>query len=186
MTADGIVTELGLENLRASGILRMAGEIELMAEDEPAAEGFLRVAYERLERDKDWGHLASVAPLLGEALLAQGREQEAEGLLALALDWAIADDNEAQVFHDRARSKLAALRGETSAAEEFARRAVDRAEKGDELNARASALVRLADALELGERRDEESAALHDALLLYERKGNVVAAERVRRRLAHR
>jgi hypothetical protein len=45
------------------------------------------------------------------------------------------------------------------------------------------ALVRLADGLELRQRADEASAVLRDALLLYERKGNVVAAERVQRRL---
>lgn len=183
MTADRIVTELGLENLRSGGILRTAAEIELMAGDAPAAERFLREAYARLERDKHWGHLASVAPLLAEALLAQGREPEAETLLELTPGWTIEDDTEAQILLNRARSKLAALRGDAAAAEAFARRAVGRAEKGDELNAHAAALVRLADALELRE-SDEASAALRDALLLYERKGNVAAAERLRQRLA--
>ena len=44
-------------------------------------------------------------------------------------------------------------------------------------------IVRLAEALELGNRDDDASAALREALLLYERKGDVVGAERVRRRL---
>ena len=186
MTADRITVEFGLGHLRSGGILRMAGEIELIAGDAPAAERFFREAYAGLERDKDWGHLASVAPLLAEALLAQGREHEAQTLLELTRRWAIEDDSEAQILLDRARSKLAALRGDSAAAEAFARRAVERAEKGDEVNAHANALVRLADALELRERADEASAALREALLFYERKGNVVAAERVQRRLASR
>jgi class 3 adenylate cyclase/tetratricopeptide (TPR) repeat protein len=185
-TADKMAEELGLENLRAAGILRMAGEIELLAGDVLAAERFLRQAYEMLERSKDWGHLASNAPLLAEALLAQGRADEAEPLLELASRWTIEDDTDAQILLHRARSKLAGLKGDWAGAEALARRAVERAERSDELNARASALVRLAEALELCGRDDEASAALRDALLLYERKGNVVQAERVRQRIGTR
>jgi len=181
--AERIATEVGLENLRAAGILRMAGEIELMAGDLPAAERFLRESYQSLYHRKDWGHLASVAPLLAEVLLAQGQADEAETLVELASGWAIADDTEAHILVDRTRSKLAALEGDAAAAEVFARQAVERAEQDDDLNARARALVTLADALALGERTDEASAVLRDALSLYERKGNVVAAERVRRQI---
>jgi hypothetical protein len=183
MTADGIAAEVGLENLRAAGILRIACEIELMAGDASSAERFSRAAHEKLERDKDWGHLASVAPLLAEALLAQAREQEAEALLDQVAAWAIDDDAEAHIFLAGARSRLAALREDPVAAEAFARAAVERAETGDELNAHAGALVRLADALELAQRGDEAAAALRGALRLYERKENVVGAERVRQRL---
>jgi hypothetical protein len=63
-------------------------------------------------------------------------------------------------------------------------RSTDRAAQGDELNAHANALVDHADALELNARRDEATVALGGALLLYERKGNVVDAERVRQRLS--
>jgi predicted metal-dependent hydrolase len=182
-TADRIAEELGLEVLRAAGILRMAGEIEFLAGNLPAAERFLRKAHEMLERDKDWGHLVSNTPLLAEVLLAQGRADEAEPLLEAAAPWVIEDDNEAQILFHRARSKLAGHRGDATAAEGLARVAVERAGTGDEVNIHASALVCLADALELGERGEEASAVLQDALRLYERKGNVVAAERVRRRL---
>jgi hypothetical protein len=154
-----------------------------MAGDAPAAERFLREAYESLHLSNDWGHLASVAPLLAEALLAQGQEDEAETLLELTAGWVIDDDREGQILLAGARSKLAMLRGDAAGADAFARTAVEHSAKGDELNARASALVRLADALELGNRGDDASAALREALLLYERKGNVVGAEHVRQRL---
>ena len=97
LTADRIVVELGLETLRAAGILRMAGQIESMAGDAAAAEKLLRTAYDSLYRAKDWGHLASVAPLLAEALLAQGQQDEAEQLLELTSGCIIADDAEGQV-----------------------------------------------------------------------------------------
>jgi tetratricopeptide (TPR) repeat protein len=73
-----------------------------------------------------------------------------------------------------------ALTGDPAEAEALARRAVERAAQGDDLNAHADALVDLAEALELGTRRDAAAAALREALELYERKGNVVAAQRVR------
>jgi class 3 adenylate cyclase/tetratricopeptide (TPR) repeat protein len=182
-TAERIARELGLETLRAGGILRLAGQIELIAGDAPAAERFLREAYESLHRSKDWGHLSSVAPLLAEALLAQGLEDEAETLLELTSGWVIADDTEGHILLACARSKLAELRGDAEGAESFARAAVERSAMSDNGIERPSALLRLAEALELGNRGEDASAALHEALLAYERKGDVVGAERVRQRL---
>jgi tetratricopeptide (TPR) repeat protein len=182
-SSERIAADVGLENLRAAGILRMAGQIELMAGDAPTAERFLREAYDALHRSSDWGHLASVAPLLAEALLAQGREDEAETLLELTSGWLIEDDTEGQMLLAAARSKLAALRADPDAAEAFARAALERAAKSDELTVRAAALVRLAEALALGNRDEEASAALREALPLCEQKGDLVGAELVRRRL---
>ena len=181
--ADRTSRELGLEMARTAGVLRVAGEIELLAGDTAAAERAFREAYETLERGQDWGHLTSVAPLLALALLAQGRTEEAERPLELTSRWIIDDDTDAQISFLRARAKLAALNGDPTEAEALARRAVERAAAGDDLNFHAAALVDLAEALELGARPDEAAAALHEALRLYERKGNVVAAERVRQQL---
>jgi tetratricopeptide (TPR) repeat protein len=182
--ADTAAQELGLEMVRAAGVLRAAGEIELLAGDTAAAERAFREAYETLERGQDWGHLASVAPLLALALLAQGRTDEAERPLELTSRWILDDDSDAQITFLRARARLAALKGDPADAEALARRAVERATKGDDLNAHGAALVDLAEALQLRGRRDEATAALRDALGLYERKGNVVAAQHTRQRLA--
>jgi class 3 adenylate cyclase/tetratricopeptide (TPR) repeat protein len=182
--ADEASQELGLEMLRAASVLRATGEIELLAGDPQAAERAFREAYETLDRGQDWGHLASVAPLLALALLAQGRVDEAEAPLELTARWIIDDDTDAQISFFRARARRAALSGDSAEAETLARRAVERAAKGDDLNAHADALVDLAEALELGARHDEAAAALREAVGLYERKGNVVAAERVREQLA--
>jgi class 3 adenylate cyclase len=184
--ADAIARELGLEVMRASGVLRKAGEIELLAGDAATAERLLRESCETLERLKDWGHLTSVAPLLAQALLAQGRADEAEQTLDLTSRRIIEDDADAQILLHYARSKLAAMRGETGRAESLARGAVEYAAKGDDLNAHASALVALADALELNGNHEESSAALRDALALYERKGGLLGSEQVRERLSHR
>ena len=178
--ADTASRELGLEMLRASGVLRAAGEIELLAGDTAAAERAFREGYETLERGQDWGHLSSVAPLLALALLAEGRTDEAETPLELTSRWILEDDSDAQISFLRARAKLAGSRGDPAEAQALARRAVERAASGDDLNAHAAALVDHAEALELGGRQDEAAALLREALALYERKGNVVAAERVR------
>ena len=181
--ADTAAQELGLEMVRAAGVLRAAGEIELLAGDTVAAVRAFREAYETLERGQDWGHLASVAPLLALALLAQGRVDEAEPPLELTSRWIIDDDSDAQISFLRARARRAALTGDPAEAEALARRAVERAAEGDDLNAHAVALVDHAEALELGARHDEAAAALREALHLYERKGNVVASEHVRQLL---
>jgi tetratricopeptide (TPR) repeat protein len=179
--ADKTSRELGLEMTRAAGVLRVAGEIELLAGDMAAAERAFREAYETLERGQDWGHLASIAPLLALALLAQGRVEEARPPLELTSRWIIDDDSDAQISFLRARAKLAALTGDPAEAEALARRAVERAAKGDDLNAHAGALVDLAEALELAGQNDDAAAALREALELYQRKGNLVAAQRVGR-----
>jgi class 3 adenylate cyclase/predicted ATPase len=184
-TAEQLASELGLENLRAAGILRISGQIELLAGDATAAEAVLREAYDSLHRSSDWGHLASVAPILAETLLSQGKQDEAAGLLDLTADWAIDDDAEAQILLACARAKLAALRGDAAGAESSARAAVERAARGDELVLRATALIRLADALALDGRSDQMRDALQQALQLCDRKGDAVTAELVRRRLEH-
>jgi class 3 adenylate cyclase len=181
--ADTTSRELGLEMLRASGVLRAAGEIELLAGDTAAAERAFREGYETLERGQDWGHLASVAPLLALALLGEGRTDEAEAPLELTSRWILEDDSDAQISFLRARAKLAGARGDPAEAQALARRAVERAANGDDLNAHADALVDLAEALDVAARRDEAAAAQREALELYERKGNVVAAEHVRQLL---
>jgi hypothetical protein len=69
-------------------------------------------------------------------------------------------------------------------AERLAREGVELAERTDFVNHSADARVDLAIVLSRLRRTDDAQAALAEALRLYERKGNVVAAERVRAQLA--
>ena len=178
-TGDRIAEQFGLATVRA-GILRTAGEIELLAGHSMAAERFLLEAYATLEESGDWGHLASVAPLLALVLLAQGRTGDAARLLELAPRWIIEDDTDARplLFH-RAQAKLSTVTGDPARAEALARWAVKRAAEGDAPNDHADALAALADVLELNGRQAEATAAKRDAIKLYERKGNLVAAQRL-------
>jgi tetratricopeptide (TPR) repeat protein len=124
-----------------------------------------------------------VAPLLADALHAQGRGSEAAPLIELAAGWTLVDDTEAQMGLLRVRANLLALEGELEEAERLACEGLELASQTDYLNDHAKALADLADVLELAGRREEAAAALEQALELYERKGNLVMAERTRARL---
>jgi tetratricopeptide (TPR) repeat protein len=115
--------------------------------------------------------------------MAQGRADDAAELIEAGARWTIEDDVEAQILQLRARSRLAAHRGSNEEAEALARQASERAAQNDDLDVQATTLVELADALERLKRGEEAAATLEQALALFEQKGNVVMAERVRARL---
>jgi class 3 adenylate cyclase/tetratricopeptide (TPR) repeat protein len=178
-----IAEELGLQTLLAAGVLRSAGEIELLADDTAAAERLLGRGGEILEREHDWGHFTSLAGLHAEALIAQGRAEEALERIETAERRLLEDDTDAQIILLRARSQLAANQGSLEEAEAFARRANERAGRTDDLSLRGGVLADIAALHELSGRPEEARAALEQALALFEQKGNVVMAERVRERL---
>jgi class 3 adenylate cyclase/tetratricopeptide (TPR) repeat protein len=180
--AKKLAEELGL-GTAAEGALQGTGEIELLAGDLPAAERALRASCEILERRGDWGHFASVAPLLADALHAQGRGSEAAQTIELAVGWTLDDDIEAQMSLRRVRANLLAHQGDLKEAERLAREAVELGGRTDYLNGHANALTSLAEILELAGKREQAAAAMEQALALYDRKGNLVMAERTRQRL---
>ena len=81
------------------------------------------------------------------------------------------------------RAQVLARRGEHAEAEQLAREAVSLAEETDMLNFHGNALADLAEVYALAGRTEEAREQLEQALVLYERKGNLVAAARARRRL---
>ena len=183
--AKALAEELGLEVILASGVARQTGEVELLAGDAAAAERALRPACEALERMGDWGHLATIAPKLADALFIQGGDgEEALRLTELAERSATPGVADEDIGWRRVRAKLLARRGEIEAAERLAREATARAAVTDLLDDHAQALADLAEVLRLGERPEESASALGEALHLYEQKGNVAAAETLRSLLA--
>ena len=177
--------EGGSEVTSYSHVAIAAGMIELLADDAVAAEGELRPACERLEAMGELGYLASAAPQLLEALYRQGRFDEA---LALSDRWradrlTAAEDLDAQVGWRAMRAKLLAHAGHLAEAEALAREADALCAGTEDLELRARALADLADVLRLAGRPHESRVALEEAGQLHERKGNLPAAERVRRRL---
>jgi len=173
------VASLGLA-ITAAGIQAEAGEIALMLGDAAAAESAIRAAAEMIERIGNHGHYVTMAPRLADALVAQGRYDEADELVRKIVDWAMDDDLDPQIGWRRVRAKLLAHRGTTDEAESLARNAVALAAETDFLEALAVALEDLSEVLRLAGRTADAAAELEAALRLYEQKGNVLSGDRVR------
>ena len=77
-----------------------------------------------------------------------------------------------------------ASKGDFAAASDAAQEAVARAAAGDCVELKADAYRALAEVRQASGRKEDAEAALQDALRLYEEKGNLIAAERVRVALA--
>ena len=132
----------------------------------------------------DWGHLASVVPYLADALWLQRRGDEALPMIDLAARWTLADDMDAQIGWRRVRAKLVAQQGDLEEAERLALEATALVGRTDYLDLQGQALCDLAEVLALAGKRDQAAAALEHALERYERKGNLVSAQRAQTRLA--
>ena len=81
------------------------------------------------------------------------------------------------------RARVLARRGDHATAEELGREAVVLAEATDMLNYHANALADLGEIYVAAGRAGRGRSHLEQALALYERKGNLVAADRAGRRL---
>ena len=79
-----------------------------------------------------------------------------------------------------AEARLKAHRGEHDEALELARSVVEHEDRGDELNGRALMWLGLAEVQRASGRPQEAVEATAAALALYEQKGNIAAADRVR------
>jgi hypothetical protein len=183
--AKALAEELGLEVILASGVAHQAGYVELLAGDPAAAERALRPACEALEQMGDWGHFATLAPKLADALFIQGGDdEEALRLTELAERRATPGVADEDIGWRRVRAKLLARRGDLEEAERLSREATARAALTDLLDDHAQALSDLAEVVRIGGRRDESAKILGEAIHLYEQKGNAVAAATLRGLLA--
>jgi tetratricopeptide (TPR) repeat protein len=176
--SDAAIEELGLR--LSSAVSHHAAMVELLAGNPVAAERSLRRGYVALEEMGDRALLSTTAAFLGQALLAQGREQEAESLAELSAELAAGDDLITQVMWRGVRARALAERGRLEEAERLAQQAVTLAGRTDFMNHRADALVDLGVVLRQFRRPYDAQAVLGQALRLYEQKGNAVAAARVR------
>ena len=172
-----ILGELGQRYLAASAT-EAYGMVELLGGDPEAAESTLRHGYAELTRMGDVSALPTVAALLAEALVAAERYDDALVLSEDARRNTDAADLAAQVQWRVPQAKALAWRGRDKKALRVARDAVRLAGQTDFLNLHADALSALAEVHRMQGNRDEAAGALSQALLRYEKKGNVVAAAR--------
>jgi tetratricopeptide (TPR) repeat protein len=177
-----IAEELGFR-VWLAGFSLVAGDVEMLADDPAAAELELRRGYEALEGMGERGLLSRVAAELARALEAQGKHAEAERLAGVSEELSASADAAARISLAAVRAQILAREGRLAEAEQRAREAVGGAERTDDWNAQGRVLVDLADVLELAGRHEEAEPVLQQALEVFERKGNVVSAEKTRARL---
>jgi tetratricopeptide (TPR) repeat protein len=128
--------------------------------------------------------LSSTAGVLAQALYALDRLDEADDWVTRAAELGASDDAHVQMLWRQVKAKVLARRGEHAEAEGLACEAVAIGDGTDMLDMQGDAYADLAEVLVLGGRSDEAVAALTQALERFERKGNLVMAERTRKRLA--
>jgi tetratricopeptide (TPR) repeat protein len=182
-TSDGAFEELGM-TLSSAVSPTSAATVELLAGEPVAAEEGLRRSYEALEQMGERSLLSTTVAVLAQALLAQGRNEEADRFAELSKELTAPNDLITQVLWRGVRARTLAARGVIDEAEQLAREAVALADRSDFVNDRADAWVDLAIVLRQAGRGEEARTALAEGLRLYERKGNVVAADGAKAELA--
>jgi tetratricopeptide (TPR) repeat protein len=182
-SADAIAEEFGPKLYLAAGGMAL-WEIETLAGDPSAAERAVRPSCELLEELGEVGYRFVAVSQLAASLYVLGRLDEAEELTRAAQAFAPADDIASQMLWRQVRAQVLARRGERAEAERIAREAVSLAGETDMLNWHGNARADLAEIYALAGQAKDSRAQLEQALAFYERKGNVVAGAKVRRRLA--
>jgi tetratricopeptide (TPR) repeat protein len=154
--------------------------VEMLAGDFAAAERLLRSGHDTLEALGENSLRSTAAAALARAILAQGRYGEANRFTELSERIAEPNDLLTQIVWRGVRARIVTMLGRIELAESLAREAVALAAATDFVNFHADALMDLAEVLETGGRAAEAIVARQEALALYERKGNLVAAAQTR------
>jgi tetratricopeptide (TPR) repeat protein len=124
-------------------------------------------------------HLAGLYAMHGQ-VAAQGRHSEAEQFIRVSRQAGAAEDASAQMVWQGTWGRVLASRGRLAEAEKPARAALSLAEGTDLLNQHPDALLDLAEVHDAAGRAPEARAATCAALEMYERKGNLLAAQGAR------
>ena len=175
------------EELGAPTIMITTSQINaetLLLEGRPHdAEGVLREMHEAYEEMGETAFNSTICALLGHALCDQGRFDEAESFAKRSRELAAEDDFASQGDWRLVMARVLTHRGSFEEALAVADEAVAIMDATDYLDRQGGGHEARADVLAAAGRADNARAAYGEALDRYERKGNVVAAARVRARL---
>lgn len=174
-----ILKELVSARRPLGGVLRRIVDVELLAGDFEIAEERLR---EALEVNQDMGEhemVAQIAATLANVLHRRGGMDGAERFAVLSQNCAPSESVVAQTMWRCARARVASSRGRSEKAEELVREAVGLAPT-NMFTLKAHVHLTLGELLLHTGRQEEGKRAIGDAIGLFERKGNVVAAEQAR------
>ncbi len=183
--ARSLLEDLGLRMWMAGAFAQMSGWVEQLAGDAASAERCFRSGYRELEQLGEAGWLPTVAAHLAHALYQLREHDKAEQFTRISEERSNPDDVYSQVLWRVVRAKVLSAKGEHGEAERLAREAVGRTDGTDFLQLRGDAAAALAVVMEAVD-PGEAAAMAAEAVRLFEVKGNRVAAEQTRRRLAGR
>jgi tetratricopeptide (TPR) repeat protein len=169
---------LGLAATAEAGI-----EVELLAGDPAAAVAAGEEECALLEELGQLAMLSTVAGRLAQAYYECDRLEEADSWAGRGAELGASDDIVTQMFWRQVRAKVLARRSDHDQAERLAREAVALGDETEMLNFQAGVYADLAEVLSLAGRRREAAEAFEEALERYQRKENLVMAERTLARL---
>ena len=169
--------------LLLAGLTRVSAEVELLADDPAAAAELGTEACRLFAELGEKGYFSTAAGYLAQALYGVDRLEEAEAWAGRAAELGASDDATTGLLWRQVRAKVLARRGEHAEAEQLAHEAIAIGETTDFLNGQGDGYADLAEVLLLGGKRVDAAAALEQALERYQRKENLVSAERTRARL---
>jgi tetratricopeptide (TPR) repeat protein len=156
-------------------------DIEMLAGDFVAAEEWLRVAAERVHSLQHWWGIGfEIQGSIAIALCEQERFEEAARMTEV-MPSNVSDYAHPHVLWRRGRARALAALGAPDQALPIADEAVALAEQTENLNLRGDTLLDRAHILRTCEREHDAAEDVDAALALYERKGNLVMAERASR-----
>jgi class 3 adenylate cyclase/tetratricopeptide (TPR) repeat protein len=170
--------------INLAGAFRHSVDLELLAGDPAAAAEFGQESMRLFDEMGERSLASTTGGLLAQALYELQRLDEAETWALRSAELGASDDKLTQMLSGQVKAKILARRGEHAEAERLAREAVAIGEETDMLDRVAGAYADLGEVLALAGGADEAAAAFAAALGRYERKENLVMAERTRARLA--
>jgi tetratricopeptide (TPR) repeat protein len=188
--ARALVASVRAELADRGGGLRLAmafgssAYVEFLAGDFAAGVAFGEEECRLYEELGERSFQSTTAGVLAKVLSELDRLDEADEWAGRAAELGASDDVATQIFWREGRAKVLARRGDYDEADRLAREAVALADETDDLTTRGDAYTELAEVLHLADRTQEAAHTFQEALELFERKGNVAMADRVRERIA--
>jgi tetratricopeptide (TPR) repeat protein len=160
-----------------------AARLELLSGNPARAETISRKSCADLERRGLTAYLASELPGLAEALVAEGRLDEADAALQRAEAIVVPTDLDAHHGRTRARARLELARGDLAAAEASVKRSIEWVDQMQWPDTRIDTLLLHAQILYAATRYDEARAIAEQALTESEAIEHQVYADRAREML---
>jgi class 3 adenylate cyclase/tetratricopeptide (TPR) repeat protein len=187
--ARGILAQMRTDLAERGGGMLLANitafesvDVELLAGDPVAAAGFAMEGFGQHEELGEPTFQSAAAGYVAKILYLLDQLDEADAWAGRAAEIG-ATETATGMSWRQVRAKVLARRGEHAEAERLAREAVAMGEGTDQLNAQGDANADLAEVLLLCGQDDDAVAGLETAVERYERKGNIVSAQRARARL---